>query len=181
VCRACAAELRPPSPLPPPTGLADCTAWCRYDDVAADLLVSLKNRHRRDLVGWLAEAIAAGGPPGPDPHLVTWAPTAGARHRARGFDQAELLARALARRWSLPCRPLLRRRGGPAQSGASAAARRAHPGFTVVGRVPPEVVLVDDVVTTGATLAAAAGALRSAGAQAVHGVVIARAAGPGRA
>jgi predicted amidophosphoribosyltransferase len=139
------------------------------------LLTGLKNGHRRDLVGWLADGLDALLPV-PAADLVTWAPTAPGRRRQRGFDQAELLGRALARRWRLPCRPLLVRRPGPAQEGRSAAQRRAHPGFVATGAVPRRVLLVDDVATTGATLARAAGALRAAGAGEVHAVVGARAA-----
>jgi predicted amidophosphoribosyltransferase len=163
-----------------PPGLASFEARFRYDDRAADLLVALKNRQRRDVVAWLADELSTLPRPGPAA-LVTWAPTSEPRRRERGFDQAELLGRALARRWALPCRALLRRRGGPAQAGASAQARLAHPGFDVVGRVPLAVVVVDDVATTGATLAAAARALRAAGAHDVHAVAVARAPAPSAA
>ncbi|HEX8771251.1 MAG TPA: phosphoribosyltransferase family protein, partial [Acidimicrobiales bacterium] len=96
---------------------------------------------------------------------MTWAPTTGARRRERGFDQAELLARAVARRLGLPCRRLLRRRPGPAQTGRDREGRQSGPAFTtrrVTG--PARVLLVDDIVTTGATVSAAARALRAAGA-----------------
>ena len=161
--------------LPAPLDLDGWSALLRYDDEARALLTGLKNGQRRDLVGWLADGLVA-ALPRPGPAVVTWAPTGAARRRARGFDQAELLARALARRWGLPCRGLLRRLPGPPQAGRTAAARRTNPRFEGPRRSAPVVLLVDDVATTGATLSAAARALRAAGTVEVRAVVAARAA-----
>jgi predicted amidophosphoribosyltransferase len=112
--------------------------------------------------------------------LVTWAPTTTARRRARGFDHAELLARAVARELQLPVRATLHRRAGPPQTGRPAALRRAGPRFDARRvRLPSRVLLVDDVATTGATVAAAADALRRAGASAVIALTAARTPRPG--
>lgn len=179
VCVACASTLRAAPSLPLPLHIDACTALFEYSS-ARPLVTALKNGGRRDLLPWLADRLRARATP-PDGATVTWAPTGAARRRARGYDQAELLARALARRWGLPCAGLLVRGRGPAQAGLSGPARRANPSFAAPRRCPDVVVLVDDVATTGATLTAAARVLRGAGGHAVHGVVVARAGGARRA
>ena len=98
--------------------------------------------------------------------------------RARGYDQARLLAAALARRTGAPPARVLRRRGPVrSQLGASRSERleRGRIDVFVRGAVPSLVVLVDDVHTTGATLDACARALRRAGAAEVVAVTWARA------
>ncbi len=70
---------------------------------------------------------------------------------------------------------LLRRLPGPPQAGRSRGDRRTNPAFVIRGDAPDVVLLVDDVVTTGATLTSAARALRAAGTAEVHGLVVARA------
>lgn len=178
ICPGCERALAPAPPLAPPLQLDTCRALLAYDDATRPLLTRLKNRDRRDLVAWLAERLSRlDAPVG---SVVTWAPTSAPRRRRRGFDQGELLARALARRRDLPVHELLRRAPGAPQSGRTALERREHPGFAVLRPCPPCVILVDDVATTGTTLTAAARALRDAGAQEVHGLVVARAPLPGR-
>jgi len=163
--------------LPVPPGLVSCRAVLGYDDAVRHAVTSLKNRGERSLVSRLADGLAALVPE-VDDLFVTWAPTGGTRRRHRGFDQAELLARAVARRRSLPVGGLLRRLGGPAQAGRSAADRWGNPSYSA-RRVPRRpILLIDDVSTTGATLSAAATVLRRAGATEVHGLVVARAPAP---
>ena len=114
--------------------------------------------------------------------LVTWVPVSRKRRWKRGYDQAELLARAVCRAWGVKPVALLRKTmNNPAQSGLKEdAARRANvlgvyemrPGAEVSGR---RVLLIDDVCTTGATLTECSKVLREAGADAVVCVCVAHA------
>src|ERR671919_440388 len=154
-------------------GSAPCGSLLAYEGAARTLVTSVKYRNDRAALAWLADGMAALVEP-PADVVVTWAPTSRRRRRQRGFDQAELLAAALARRWDRPCRRLLDRSPGPPQTGLSLADRRRGPCFMPQGAAPLGVIVVDDVVTTGSTLTAASWALRSAGPSGVGALTAAR-------
>jgi ComF family protein len=121
-------------------------------------------------------------PPEPGAALVP-VPLGPRRLAARGFNQSERIAAALAVRWTVPMASglLARVRDTPSQTALTPAARQANVAgvFCVTRGLPnPTFVLVDDVLTTGATLADAARALAQAGAAAVTAVTFARAAIP---
>lgn len=178
-CPECVELLLPAPVPPPPAGLDALHAALVYEGAGRLLVRSVKYRGARAAVGWLAEAMVRRVPPGHGCDAVTWAPTSSSRRHDRGFDQSELLARAVARRLQLPVGATLRRRPGPPQTGL-AAAGRAQVEFCSHRRVRHRrLLLVDDVATTGATLAAAARALRDGGAEAVVGCVAALTPPPG--
>jgi predicted amidophosphoribosyltransferase len=135
-----------------------------YEGVGRDIVTGLKYRNQRRAARVLAALLVQRlGPV--DVDVVTWAPTGSGRRAARGFDQAELVARAVARRLGLPCRRLLFRVHGASQTGRSRAERLTGPVFVArPTRRARRVLVVDDVVTTGATLRAAARALAVSGA-----------------
>jgi predicted amidophosphoribosyltransferase len=172
VCPACLDRLEPADALIVPIGLDALTTLLRFDGAGRDLMIALKYRNRRGGVAMLASAMAATVDQGAV-DVVTWAPTSPARRRERGFDQAQLLATGVARQLGLPVRRLLRRSSGAPQTGLDAAHRRVGPVFRAVRPAVGGVLLVDDVVTTGATLAAGAASLRASGASAVRAVTAA--------
>lgn len=164
-----------------PGGPIDSTSVAyRYRGVVADAVVAAKVHGAHAAWGALGRHVAAAlGTGAPDVHAVTWVPTEPRRRRDRGFDHAERLARPVAARLGLPLVPLLRAaRGMPDQGARPMGERHQLPGGSFTPRRPipgARLLLVDDVLTTGATAAAAAGALRTAGSVAVHLAVLARA------
>lgn len=172
-CPPCRAALAPAPPLAVPAPLADLTALLAYEGGARRLVAGLKVRHNRAAQGWLASGLALLLPP--DVDLVTWAPTSPARAAARGADHARLLAEDVADVAGVRCHRTLRRHPGPAQTGRTRAERLATgPSFTArYDLTGLAVAVLDDVTTTGATLAAAARAVVAAGARSAVGLAAA--------
>jgi predicted amidophosphoribosyltransferase len=180
LCPTCLDGVRRAPRARVPEGLDAWAAAFVYEGVVREVVARVKYRNARAAVPWLAAAAASTAREcGFSAEVVTWAPTTSARRRSRGFDAAELLARAVARDLSLPIARLLDRKAGPPQTGLAAPERRVGPRFVARRHAPPEVLLVDDVATTGATLGAAAIALRDAGARYVVAVTAARTPLPG--
>ena len=159
-------------------------AWADYAPPLDRLVGALKFRGQWWLGGALGDAMARSLgplPAGPAPARVTWVPLGPKRLRERGYDQTRAIAVRFARGvgWPAPV-PLLRRtRDTSAQSATGGIERWANVAGAFAATAPlagRSVALVDDVMTTGATVAAAAEALKRAGATRVLIVVAARAA-----
>jgi len=164
-CRSC-----------PPGEVASARAPFLYTGPARSALLHLKFDGWRSVADALGRAMAAASTIPAD--TVTWVPLSGKRLAGRGYDQAAALATIVARRLAIPRRRLLvRSRDTDPQTARRGAERRSAMAgaFRAVGRAPPRVLLIDDVLTTGATAAACARALREAGASEVHLLTAARA------
>ena len=166
-CRECAGRR---------LSFATARAAVAYDGPARPLVAGWKDRGLRPLArefaGLVAEVV-----PRPPVEALAFVPGDTERSLKRGQNAAEALARELGRAWALPVETLLSRRD-PArpQRGLSREERRRNVrnSFSAVARPPGHLALVDDVYTTGATVAAAATELRRAGARCVHVVTFAR-------
>jgi ComF family protein len=147
-----------------------------YEGPARTLVAAWKEHgHRR--LGPLFADLVVEVVPRPPVEVVTFVPADRDRRLWRGRNTAKTLARLAADAWGLPLEPLLERtRHVPPQRGLTRTERRGNVrGAFSARKAPARVVLVDDVYTTGATVAAAASELRRAGARSVHVATFARA------
>lgn len=186
LCAACHTALtgpaRPAAPTPCPPGLPPVLAVAAYDGVARRLLLAHKEHRMLALAAPLGQALArAAAPLGPT--VLVPMPSSRAARRERGFDHALALARAAADRLGagvavLPALRVVRSTRDQAALGAAARRANRHGAFAPDPRwirrvVGQRVVLVDDLMTTGASLAEAARALRDAGIEPVGAAVVA--------
>ena len=167
-CRECAGRR---------LGFASARAAVAYAGPARALVHGWKERGLRR-AGDIAAELVIAHIERPAADVITYIPPDRARQLRRGHHPSERLAALLGRAWSTDVAALLARtRAGGRQTGLPRAERQANVrgAFVATGQAPARVLLVDDVYTTGATLSAAAGALREAGASHVEVITFARA------
>ncbi|WP_101441081.1 ComF family protein [Amycolatopsis echigonensis] len=177
VCAACSTTWGSPTAVfrAPLAGLAPAYALARYAGVAQRTLIACKERRRRDIVPFLGRVLAAGlaalpsGGPRASPWCLVPAPSRRTASRVRGGPHVQRIASEAARLTGAYVAPALVVKGGRDAVGLSRAERVANLEgrlrFAAAGRPPPDarVVVVDDVITTGATSAACVTALKNAG------------------
>lgn len=198
VCRDCWDKLGTPPPsccyiCRTPTKYFEVCSDCRIDSnldsvqartsykgVAKQLVRKLKYDRAKAGANTIARAMAEQfDTPLDDNYVIVPVPTASSRRRQRGYDQAVLISKELSRQLSVPYSPLLVRRGQTHQVGLGREQRLNLDKDTFRVRrqtrlEDKKILLVDDVITTGATLEAAAKALRRRGVLVVRGVVFAK-------
>ena len=195
ICWSCSGLTRPGEPLcggcraslhrlaAEPVLASGVSVWApvAYSGPARDLVRALKFRGAIALAEGMAAQIVANAPPGLlDGRTLVPVPLHPRRMRSRGYNQSAAIADAVAARTGLEARGCLVRMGhSVTQVGRDRAERRAGPAGSIHldGEVPDTVLLVDDVVTTGATLGACRDALVEAGAREVAAVCFARTIG----
>ena len=192
-CGRCEAVVHPVGPIAGLAGLDSTGALYHYDGSVRRAIVAAKTGARPDVFRTagreLADlavtldnlavtldnlAVTLGNRPDRFA-LVTWVPASRRGRAERGFDQGRIMAGVLGKQLKIPTRRVFSS-GRSSQLGLGRADRLAADGFRARGAVSGSVLLIDDVITTGASMSSAANALRSAGAQSVTGVAVAWAA-----
>lgn len=173
LCHRCADDLPITGEHPVEEGpYGRCAAPLYYERQVRRAVLDFKFRHRMgglDCFGMLLADCAAGSFPG-EFDTVTWVPVSPQRQKERGFDQSCELCRAACRHWDVEPTPTLRKVwDNPPQSGLHDRAQRRANVLGVYEPIPENIwgrriLLVDDVCTTGATMAECARVLRESGA-----------------
>lgn len=171
-----------------PSALGCCLAACVFEGPAAQLVRAYKDGGERRLAsvitGYLARAVLAASAAAPREYgslaqaeAVTFIPVTAEAFSRRGFDHMEQVARACAELLGLPLLDTMVKHGRADQRRLDRAGRLRQAGSAYEVVVPVagrHLLMLDDVITTGATLQAAARALRAAGARRVDAAALAR-------
>ena len=159
--------------------LSGVYVFAPYEGVLKEAIHTFKYERAQGAARQLSEFLVEVMPELNSACIVTHVPTATQRVRRRGYDHAELLAKGLARKKQLPFSAALARSGQAHQVGSDRQKRQKQMknAFRVKKRqhvTGKHVVLVDDILTTGATLEEAARTLKKAGAKTVSAIVLAQ-------
>ncbi len=174
VCPACEKSLpRTEKTVREGAGFGRCVAPLRYDGAVRESLLRFKFRGAQSAAEGYAQLLsqAVAEELGGAFDVITYVPVSDRRRRERGYDQARLIAEALGKIWDTPPETLLRKVfDNPPQSGLTTREERRGNVLGVYEAANAErirgarILLVDDIITTGATLAECARVLRAAGA-----------------
>lgn len=155
--------------------------WTRtvYKDIAKELVYGLKFARAKAAAKQIAEFLDESTPVLPAGTIVTYIPTASSRVRQRGYDQTRLIAKHFAARRGLPCSSFLMRLGQTRQVGSDRKHRidQASKNYSAIKLKQlhgANVLLIDDILTTGATIESAAKILKKAGAKQVSVAIFAQ-------
>ncbi|MBQ8555233.1 MAG: ComF family protein [Clostridia bacterium] len=179
LCEACAADLKAMRLKAAHAGNDAIRSVWRYDGCAKELILSLKLRCLGDAADVLADGMAdaARAMALPPETVLTWVAMPIVRQRERGIDHGRMLCEAVAARLGLPAVQLLERTGKVhTQRGLSREKRLRNLQGTIrcMKAISTPVLLIDDVLTTGATASVCASELLKAGAPGVHVLTAAR-------
>ncbi len=177
LCETCGDILYDPAIYLSQDSLNSVRSVTSYEEFARDLVWQFKFRGAQAAAGIMARYMTPLIGADDADAIIVPVPTATRRVRQRGFDQAKLLAHQLSRRAGLRYVDCLRRRGQTHQVGANREQRlqQLQSAFQLKRGVPrdSQLILVDDVMTTGATLEAAALVLQAADPRHIDAVVFA--------
>jgi predicted amidophosphoribosyltransferase len=177
LCTRCGRRLAEAEPLAGrgASGLDRVWSSAPHEGVARDLVTALKFRRLLPVAAVMAERIVWLGPASLFSGAIVPVPSTRLRSLGRGFDPAAEVAAALSLRTGMPLRLVLSRTDLGRQLGRRRAQRIGQPPHVRLrGEAPRSVLLVDDVLTTGATLSACARALRGGGAIRVVAITFTR-------